>query len=156
MASARARQLEFGWVPRDFWLEDWEKQAIIDFHLKNSMEGYRRLTFMMLDADIVAVSPTSVRRVLRQARLLSTWNSKPSKKGTGFEQPLAMTEADIQIILERAKELHPKHPARNAAVAGRGAKAAADSPAPGCVKTECAQSCKPKIEEGAMAESPCS
>ena len=33
-----------GWVPRDFWLEDWEKQAIIGFHLKNPMEGYRRLT----------------------------------------------------------------------------------------------------------------
>ena len=53
-----------GWVPRDFWLEDWEKQAIIGFHLKNPLEGYRRLTFMMLDADIVAVSPTSVWRVL--------------------------------------------------------------------------------------------
>ena len=39
-----------GWVPRDFWLEDWEKQAIIGFHLKNPLEGYRRLTFMMLDA----------------------------------------------------------------------------------------------------------
>ena len=33
-----------GWVPRDFWLEDWEKQAIIGFHLKNPLEGYRRLT----------------------------------------------------------------------------------------------------------------
>ena len=53
-----------GWVPRDFWLEDWEKQAIIGFHLKNPLEGYRRLTFMMLDADIVAVSPSSVWRFL--------------------------------------------------------------------------------------------
>ena len=26
-----------GWVPRDFWLEDWEKQAIINFHLKNPL-----------------------------------------------------------------------------------------------------------------------
>jgi hypothetical protein len=52
------------WIPRDFWLEDWEKQAIIGFHLKNPLDGYRRLTFMMLDADIVAVSPTSVWRVL--------------------------------------------------------------------------------------------
>ena len=52
-----------GWVPRDFWLEDWEKQAIIGFHLKNPLEGYRRLTFMMLDADIVAVSPSGVWRV---------------------------------------------------------------------------------------------
>jgi hypothetical protein len=43
-------------------LEEWEKQAIIAFHLKNPLEGYRRLTFMMLDADIVAVSPASVWR----------------------------------------------------------------------------------------------
>ena len=68
-----------GWVPRDFWLEDWEKQAIIGFHLKNPLEGYRRLTFMMLDADIVAVSPTSVWRVLGQAGLLSKWNGKLSQ-----------------------------------------------------------------------------
>src|SRR5207248_7817555 len=46
-------------------------------------------TFMMLDADIVAVSPSSVWRVLGQAGLLSKWNGKPSKKGTGFQQPLA-------------------------------------------------------------------
>jgi hypothetical protein len=78
-----------GWVPRDFWLEDWEKQAIIGFHLKNPLEGYRRLTFMMLDADVVAVSPSSVWRVLSQAGLLTKWNGKPSKKGTGFAQPMA-------------------------------------------------------------------
>jgi hypothetical protein len=77
-----------GWVPRDFWLEPWEKEAIIEFHLKNPLEGYRRLTFMMLDADVVAVSPASVWRVLKQAGLLSQWKSKPSRKGTGFEQPL--------------------------------------------------------------------
>jgi putative transposase len=77
-----------GWVPRDFWLELWEKEAIIEFHLKNPLEGYRRLMFMMLDADVVAVSPASVWRVLKQAGLLSRWKSKPSRKGTGFEQPL--------------------------------------------------------------------
>jgi transposase InsO family protein len=133
-----------GWIPRDFWLEDWEKKAIIDFHLKNPLEGYRRLTFMMLDADVVAVSPSSVWRVLGQAGLLKKWNGKESRKGTGFEQPLmphqhwhtdvsyinicgtfyylcsvldgcsrfivhwdlrkSMTEADIEIILQGAKE----------------------------------------------------
>ena len=46
-----------GWVPRDFWLETWEKEAIISFHLKNPVEGYRRLTFMMLDHDVVADPP---------------------------------------------------------------------------------------------------
>jgi hypothetical protein len=33
------------WVPRDHWLEDWEKQAIVDFHHDNPLEGYRRLTY---------------------------------------------------------------------------------------------------------------
>ena len=77
-----------GWIPRDFWLELWEKEVIIDFHLKKPLEGYRRLTFMMLDAGVVAVSPASVWRVLQQAGLLSRWKGKPSRKGTGFEQPL--------------------------------------------------------------------
>ncbi len=40
-----------GWIPRDFWLQPWEKQAIIGFHLEHPLEGYRRLTFMMVDAD---------------------------------------------------------------------------------------------------------
>lgn len=75
-------------IPRDFWLEDWEKQAIIDFYLDHRSEGYRRLTFMMLDRDIVAVSPSSVYRVLSAADLLRRWNGKPSKKGNGFVQPL--------------------------------------------------------------------
>jgi len=73
-----------GWVPRDFWLEGWEKKVIVDFHLKHPLEGYRRLTFMMLDADVVAVSPSSVWRVLSQAGCLSPLKGKPSKKGTGF------------------------------------------------------------------------
>jgi transposase InsO family protein len=44
---------------------------------------------MILDADIVAVSPSSGWRVLNQAGLLSKWTGKASKKGTGFAQPLA-------------------------------------------------------------------
>ena len=31
--------------------EDWDQQAIIAFRLKNVLKGYRRLTFMMRDAD---------------------------------------------------------------------------------------------------------
>lgn len=76
------------WIPRDFWLQDWEKEAIKAFAREHPLEGYRRQTFMMLDADVVAVSPTSTYRVLKEADLLSPWNHKPSKKGQGFEQPL--------------------------------------------------------------------
>jgi transposase InsO family protein len=74
-------------VPRDHWLEAWEKAAIVNFAGEYPLEGYRRLTFMMLDRDVVAVSPASVYRVLRQAGRIQGWQ-KPSRKGTGFVQPL--------------------------------------------------------------------
>ena len=76
-----------GWVPRDWWLEDWEKQAIIRFSFEYPLEGYRRLAFMMLDRDVVAVSPSSVYRVLKAAGRIGRSTNKPSKKGTGFQQP---------------------------------------------------------------------
>ena len=96
---------------------------------------------MMLDRDIVAVSPSSTYRVLKGAGLLDCWKPKPSFKGTGFVKPLAphahwhvdvsyiniagtffylcsraivhwelreaMTEADVEIILQRGLEKYP-------------------------------------------------
>jgi len=137
-----------GGVPRDFWLQDWEKKAILDFQELYPAEGYRRLTYMMLDHDVVAVSPSSVFRVLSEGGRLQRWSPKPSKKGTGFEQPSqahehwhidiahinihgtfyylcavldgasrylvawgireSMTEADVEVILQRAKERFPE------------------------------------------------
>ena len=81
-----------GTVPRDHWLEPWEQAAIVAFARKHPRDGYRRLTFMMLDQNVVAVSPASVYRVLAKAGLLQPWNATPSKKGTGFVQPLAPHE----------------------------------------------------------------
>jgi transposase InsO family protein len=134
-------------IPRDFWLEDWEKVAIIGFHDRYPLEGYRRLTYMMLDADVVAVSPSSVYRVLKAAGKLAPRWGKPSKKGKGFEQPTqphehwhidvsylnicgtffflcsildgysrfiihweireTMKEAEVETIIQRARELYP-------------------------------------------------
>ncbi len=76
-------------MPRDWWLEDWEKTAIVDYHASHPLDGYRRLAFMMLDDDVVAVSPSSVYRVLKQANRLDRKWQTTSKKGTGFVQPLA-------------------------------------------------------------------
>jgi transposase InsO family protein len=130
------------------WLEDWEKEAIQTFARKHPLEGYRRLTFMMLDDDVVAVSPTSTYRVLKAADLLCPWNPKPTKKGQGFQQPLkpqehwhvdisylnvcgtfyylcsvldgcsrmivhwdlreSMTEPDVEITIQRAREKFPE------------------------------------------------
>ncbi len=88
-------------VPRNFWLEEWEKRAIIAFHSGHAEEGYRRLTFMMLDENIVAVSPSSTYRVLKEAGVMRKWNGKTSKKGTGFVQPLRAHEhwhVDVSYI----------------------------------------------------------
>ena len=88
-------------VPRDFWLEEWERRAIIAFHFDHPLEGYRRLTYMMIDADIVAVSPSSTYRVLKHAGLLRRWNRRVSKKGAGFDQPLRAHEhwhVDVSYI----------------------------------------------------------
>lgn len=61
-------------MPRDFWIEDWERKASVDFHDANPLEGYWRLTFMMLDQDVVAVSPATTNRVVKVAGRLNRWN----------------------------------------------------------------------------------
>ena len=139
-------------IPRDHWIEPWEREAILHFHDLYPMEGYRRLTFMMLDRNVVAVSPSTTYRVLKTAGRIQRWNHTPSKKGTGFVQPLrphehwhvdishiniagtffylcsvldgcsrfivhyelrhSMTEADVEIILQRAIEKFPKEKPR--------------------------------------------
>lgn len=76
-----------GAIPRDHWLEDWEKDAIIKFHFEHPLHGYRRLTYMMIDADVVAVSAATVYRVLKAADLLGRKTSKTKTKGKGFHQP---------------------------------------------------------------------
>jgi putative transposase len=74
-------------VPRDHWLEDWEKQAIVDFQRQNPTEGCRKLAFMMLDEDVVAVGPTTVYRVLKQQGRLRPASPPNPRKGKGFHQP---------------------------------------------------------------------
>lgn len=79
-------------IPRDNWLSEWEKDAIIEYFIDHPTEGYRRLTYMMLDADIVAASPSTVYRVLSSAGLLGKRQVKASKKGQGFQHPLKAHE----------------------------------------------------------------
>jgi len=76
------------WVPRDHWLTEAEQLVICQFARAHPLEGYRRMTFMMLDAAVVACSPASVYRVLKKAGLLAGSTPTLTKKGTGFVQPL--------------------------------------------------------------------
>lgn len=76
-------------MPRDHWTTPDERTAIIDFARAHPLEGHRSLTFMMLDRDVAAVSPATTYRVLKAAGLIGDSTAKPSRKGTGFVQPLA-------------------------------------------------------------------
>jgi len=79
-----------GVIPKKHWILDWEKRAIIKYSQNNISEGYRRLTYMMIDDNIVSVSPSTTYRVLKSAGLLNRWNkTKTSSKGKGFNQPTA-------------------------------------------------------------------
>ncbi len=77
-----------GKIPRDFWLEDWEKEEIVKFYCQNAREGYRRIAYMLLDEGNVCVSPATVYRVLKNSGVMRAWNRKSSSKGTDFVQPL--------------------------------------------------------------------
>lgn len=136
-----------GKIPRDTWLLPEETKTIVDWYKEHPFDGYRRCCYMMMDADVVAASPATIYRVLSKAGLLNNRNVRPSKKGTGFEQPLKahddwhidisyvncagtfyylcsvldgysrmivhhelkeqMKEADVELILQRAREKYP-------------------------------------------------
>jgi putative transposase len=136
-----------GKIPRDYWVQDWEKEKVIGFYHEHQQDGYRRVSYMMLDLGLVAVSPATTYRILSNAGLLKRWNDKPSSKGKGFVQPLkphehwhvdisylnicgtfyyfigvldgcsryivhweirtSMTEDDVALVLEKAKEKFP-------------------------------------------------
>lgn len=87
------------WIPRDFWLEDWEKQAIIDVYQAQPQDGYRRITYRMLDADIGAVSPASVYRVLKNAGLLRVWIAFPRQPGFSSLTSTAASPGERRLTL---------------------------------------------------------
>lgn len=137
-----------GKLPRWYWLRAWERQAILDYQAQHPEVGYRQLTYMMLDADVVAASPSSVYRVLKEGNRIGTRASARQRKGEGFEQPSqghehwhidvsylnisgtfyylcsildgysryivhweireSMKEADIETVLQRARERYPE------------------------------------------------
>jgi putative transposase len=75
-------------VPKGHWLLEREREAIIQFAGLNSEDGYRLLAYKMLDEGVVAASPSSVYRVLKENDLLGKWNRTRSEtRGQGFQQP---------------------------------------------------------------------
>ena len=143
-------------IPKGNWTLPQEKAAVINYVTQNypvnSMflkEGYRRITYQMLDEDIVALKPSTVYRILKAAGLLNQWNTrKKAGKGLGFKQPdkphkdwhtdikyvnhlgtflflitvmdgysryilhhelrLNMTEYDVELTIQKAREKYPE------------------------------------------------
>jgi len=81
-----------GQIPRAHWLLDGEKAAIRAYQQEHPEEGYRRLAYMMLDANVAAASPSSVYRVLKDADQLRRNRNCSSPRGRGFVQPVAPHE----------------------------------------------------------------
>ena len=83
-------------APKDHQVSPKEYSAIVEYARQSeskstiySKNGYRRLTYMMIDANIAFVSPSTVYRILKNENLLNKWNTKASKKGDGYKQPTA-------------------------------------------------------------------
>ena len=137
------------WVPRDFWLQEWEKQAILDFYRQHPLQGYRRLTFH--DARrrhrgrqpverLAGVEPGGPAAQV-EGQNVAERDGLPTASATasalayrcfptsnisgtfyylcsvldGYSRSIvhwnlreAMREADVEIILEAAKEKYPR------------------------------------------------
>lgn len=65
-----------------------EREAVLAYAREHPGEGYRRLAYMMIDADVAALSPSTVYRILKAGELIGK-SPKSSRKGTGFKQPSA-------------------------------------------------------------------
>ncbi len=90
-----------GQIPRDFWVTQEEKDAVIKYYQNHFTDGYRAITYMMIDEDVAYMSCSTVYRILTAAGIMRTKNKPDSKKGKGFEQPLAVHEhwhTDISYI----------------------------------------------------------
>ncbi|MDQ0289471.1 transposase InsO family protein [Oligosphaera ethanolica] len=75
-------------VPREDCLTQEEIDAIVDFYLDHTTDGYRRCTYMMMDQNIACASPSTVYSVLKRASALRPRSGKTGCKGKGFHQPL--------------------------------------------------------------------
>ena len=59
-----------GVLPKGHWILPEEREAILAFKRQHPSLGAKRLSFMMLDLNVAAVSPPSVWRVWKASRSL--------------------------------------------------------------------------------------
>lgn len=81
-------------------LLDWEKEAICDFYIDYQQSGYHRITYTMIDQNIVYTSPSTVYRFLKSEGLLMRW-AEPRILGKKPSLPTAPNQkwyTDLMIL----------------------------------------------------------
>ena len=99
-------------VPKQNLITPQEYAAIVEYAKKSesistiySKNGYKKLTYTMIDENIAFVSPSTAYRVLKREGLLNKWTPKTSKKGDGYKQLRLLIKSGIWISTEAGKEL---------------------------------------------------
>jgi len=112
------RSVYYGWLGRES-LEDRpgapcrvyealadERAAICEFALRYPKIGYRKLTWMMADAQVVCVGESTVYRVLSEANLLSRWKRSERSPGEYHFRPSAPNQqwhTDVMYVWVAAR-----------------------------------------------------
>lgn len=91
-----------GQLPKSHWILPQEHQTVVIYAKQCYTGGYRRFAYEMLDNDIVALSPSTVYRILKAEGLLRSREvSGGSLKGAGFGQPTRIHQhwhTDIKYV----------------------------------------------------------
>lgn len=73
-----------------------EEEAVVSYALAHPREGYRRLSWMMVDEDVTCLSPSAVYRILDRHDLLYRW--KRPEPGQGRRVPEATHPDEVWHI----------------------------------------------------------
>lgn len=83
-----------------------ERAAICDFAVQYPKIGYRKLTWMMVDAGVACVGESTVYRVLSEADLLSRWKRSTVSSGEYHFRPTAPNQqwhTDVMYVWVAAR-----------------------------------------------------
>jgi transposase InsO family protein len=83
-----------------------ERAAICAFALRYPKIGYRKLTWMMVDAQVACVGESTVYRVLSEADLLSRWKRSAASSGDYHLRPTAPNQqwhTDVMYVWVAAR-----------------------------------------------------
>jgi putative transposase len=79
-----------------------EKQKVFDYALKHPELRHRELAWRMVDEDVVCLSPSTVYRILKEAKLVCPWRRRTKRRRTEEEKvqrPNERWATDLMYLL---------------------------------------------------------